>query len=136
MIGPAQVVARLLDFGLLRRFHPVVSARFAASAHPLGAIALVAVGSPAAVPFAILHGAGNGMMTIAQGTLPLILFGPAGYGLRLGWLNAPARLTQAAAPLLFGAALATYGASAIWITAVLGLMSVVALSLLRTPKAG
>lgn len=134
MIGPAQVVARLLDFGLMRQFHPIVSARIAASAHPLGAIALVVVGSPAAIPFAILHGAGNGMLTIAQGTLPLVLFGPAGYGLRLGWLNAPARLVQAAAPLVFGAALATYGASAIWMTAVIGLMSVVALSLLQVPK--
>jgi len=105
LIGPAQVAARLLDFGLMRRIHPVVSARFAASAHPLGALALVVAGSPAAVPFAILHGAGNGMMTIAQGTLPLILFGPVGYGLRLGWLNAPARILQAAEPLIFGAAL-------------------------------
>lgn len=135
LIGPSQVAARLLDLGLLRRLHPVVSAKVAAFAHPLGAVALAMVGSPAAVPFAILHGAGNGMLTIAQGTLPLVLFGPTGYGLRLGWLNAPARLVQAAAPLVFGATLATFGASAIWMTAVVGLMAMVALCRLQVPKA-
>jgi hypothetical protein len=29
---------------------------------------------------------------IARGTLPLALFGPAGYGLRTGFLSAPARI--------------------------------------------
>jgi hypothetical protein len=49
-----------------------------------------------------LHGAGNGMLTIARGTLPLALFGAAGYGLRTGILSAPARILQGGAPLLFG----------------------------------
>lgn len=107
LIGPAQVAARVLEFGLLRRFHPPASARLAAAAHPVAAVGLVAVGGPAAFAFAILHGAGNGILTIAKGTLPLALFGATGYGARLGWLNAPARVLQAAAPLIFGAALAT-----------------------------
>jgi hypothetical protein len=55
-----------------------------------------------AVPFVLLHGAGNGLLTIARGTLPLALFGPAGYGLRTGILSAPARILQGGAPLLFG----------------------------------
>lgn len=38
LIGPAQVAARMLEFGLLRRFHPLVSARAAAAAHPLAAV--------------------------------------------------------------------------------------------------
>ncbi len=41
------------------------------------------------------------MMTIARGTLPLALFGAAGYGLRTGLLAAPARILQGGAPLLF-----------------------------------
>ncbi len=36
------------------------------------------IGAPAAIPFMLLHGGGNGMLTIARGTLPLALFGPAG----------------------------------------------------------
>ncbi len=131
LIGPAQVAARFLEFGLLRRFHPLTSARLAAMAHPVAAFSLLTFGSPAAFAFAILHGAGNGILTIAKGTLPLALFGPAGYGERLGWLNAPARVAQAAAPVVFGAALAYWGVSAIWLTAVIGLLSAGALVLLR-----
>lgn len=131
LIGPAQVAARVFEFGLLRRFHPLVSARAAAAAHPVAALGLVAFGGPAAYGFALLHGAGNGILTIAKGTLPLALFGASGYGERLGWLNAPARVLQAAAPLVFGAALATWGLSAIWLTAGIGLLSTIALFLLK-----
>ena len=46
--------------------------------------------------------AATGLLTIARGTLPLALFGAAGYGLRTGILAAPARILQGGAPLLFG----------------------------------
>ena len=131
LIGPAQVAARVLEFGLLRRLHPLASARLAASAHPLAGLCLVVFGAPAAYAFAVLHGAGNGILTIAKGTLPLALFGAAGYGARIGWLNAPARVLQAAAPLIFGAALARWGVSAVWLTAGVGLAATGALFVLR-----
>jgi len=82
------------------------------------------------VPFALLHGAGNGILTIAKGTLPLALFGVRGYGARQGWLMMPARLAQAAAPFLFGVALDRWGVAALWLTVVLGLSAFVALMLL------
>jgi hypothetical protein len=47
-------------------------------------------GAPGIIAFALLHGAGNGMITIAKGTLPLALFGPQGYGRRSGLLSVPA----------------------------------------------
>ena len=131
LIGPAQVAARVLEFGFLRRFNPLSSARLAASAHPVAAVCLVTFGGPVAYLFAVMHGAGNGILTIAKGTLPLALFGTAGYGARLGWLNAPARILQAGAPLLFGAALANWGLQAIWLTAGIGALATVALFLLR-----
>lgn len=131
LIGPAQVAARVLEFSLLRRFHPLATARLASSAHPVAAFCLVVFGGPAAYAFALLHGAGNGIMTIVRGTLPLALFGSAGYGARLGWLNAPARVLQAAAPLVFGAALAAWGLNAIWLTAGAGVLATVALLILR-----
>jgi MFS family permease len=130
LIGPAQVAGRLAEFGLLRRVHPLLSARLAALAHPIGAAALLGVGAPAAMLFALLHGAGNGIMTIAKGTLPLVLFGHQGYGARQGWITMPARVTQAAAPFLFGLALQRWGAGALWLSGALGLSSVVALMLL------
>jgi MFS family permease len=102
LVGPAQVAARLIEFGLLRRMSPMISARLATGLHPIGAALLALFGPIAAIPFVLLHGAGNGMLTIARGTLPLALFGPTGYGLRTGILSAPARILQGGAPLLFG----------------------------------
>jgi MFS family permease len=127
LIGPAQVGGRLLEFGALRRVHPLLSARLAALGHPIGAVALLIVGAPAAVPFALLHGAGNGILTIAKGTLPLVLFGPQGYGARQGWLMMPARVAQAAAPWCFGLALDRWGAPALGLCAVLGGAAFIAL---------
>jgi hypothetical protein len=101
----------------------------------VGAAALMTVGSPAATPFAIVHGAGNGVMTIAVGTLPLALFGAAGYGLRQGFLMAPARLLSASAPFVFDLLLARYGTASLALTAGLGLAAFLVLTLLRTPKA-
>jgi MFS family permease len=105
LMGPAQVAARLVEFTLLKRLSPMFSARLATCLHPIGAVLLVIFGSAMAVPFVLLHGAGNGLLTIARGTLPLALFGPAGYGLRTGILSAPARILQGGAPLLFGVTL-------------------------------
>jgi MFS family permease len=102
LVGPAQVAARLAEFSLLRRASPMISARLAAGLHPVGAVLLVLFGAPAAIPFVLLHGGGNGLLTIARGTLPLTLFGPAGYGMRTGILASPGRILQGAAPLLFG----------------------------------
>ncbi len=91
LVGPAQVAGRLLEFGFLRRVHPLLAARLAALGHPVGVVMLLIAGVPAAALFAVLHGAGNGMLTIAKGTLPLVLFGAQGYGERQGWLMMPIR---------------------------------------------
>ena len=130
LVGPAQVAARLLEFWLMRRLHPLVSARVASLAHPIGAAGLITVGAPAASAFAVVHGAGNGVMTIAIGTLPLALFGAAGYGLRQGLLMAPARLFSASAPFLFDLLLVRYGTSALAVTSGLGLAAFTVLMLL------
>lgn len=131
LVGPAQVVARLLEFGLLSRLHPLLSAKLAAAAHPVGAAILMVVGAPAAAVFTVLHGAGNGILTIAKGTLPLAFFGPAGYGERQGLMMAPARVAQAFAPLLFGLLIDGVGAAALWVTSLLGVAALAALWMLR-----
>jgi MFS family permease len=127
LVGPAQVAGRLLEFGLLRRVHPLLSARIAAAAHPLGVLGFMLTGPLAATLFAGLHGAGNGILTIAKGTLPLVLFGASGYGQRQGWLMIPARCMQALAPLLFGMALMRWNSGALWLTAGLGLLALLLL---------
>ncbi len=134
LVGPAQVAARLIEYGLLHRAHPLVPARIATVLHPVGALALVLFGGPAAAVFTLLHGAGNGLLTIAKGTLPLALFGPAGYGLRTGLLSAPARVAQAGAPLLFGLLLDRAGLGVLAVSAGLGLASTAALLALQAPR--
>jgi len=135
LVGPAQVAARLVEFGALRMVHPLVSARLAALLHPVGAIILGLFGPGAITAFAVLHGAGNGLLTIAKGTVPLAIFGPAGYGLRSGILGAPARATQAASPLLFGFLMDTMGIGAVAVSAGLSLSACVALLLLKARPA-
>jgi MFS family permease len=135
LVGPAQVGARLVEFGFLRRVHPLISARIAAALHPFGAAALLLLGAPGIVWFALLHGAGNGLVTIAKGTLPLALFGPGGYGRRNGLLAAPARLAQSTAPFLFGLLLGRFGVEAVVLSAGLSLAASVALFALRPRSA-
>jgi MFS family permease len=136
LVGPAQVAARIAEFSLLRRASPMISARLAAGLHPVGAVLLVLFGAPAAIPFVLLHGGGNGLLTIARGTLPLTLFGPAGYGLRTGILAAPARILQGAAPLLFGLLLDDGGPGyALLLSGGLTSLSLLALLLIKGPDA-
>jgi len=134
LVGPAQVAGRVLEFGLLRRVHPLISARLAGITHAAGAAAFLVFGAPAATAFALLHGAGNGILTIAKGTLPLVLFGASGYGARQGWLMVPARIAQALAPWVFGLGLDRYGVAALWGSAGLCLLGWGALMALRASR--
>lgn len=135
LVGPAQVAGRLLDFGLLHRLSPLLAAKLASAAHPLGAALLLILGAPAGLAFTLLHGAGNGVLTIAKGTLPLLYFGSRGYGERQGILMLPARVAQALAPVLFGALMQRFGAGALLLTAVLGVIAWGALAALGEPPA-
>jgi MFS family permease len=135
LVGPAQVAARLVEFSVLRKASAMLSARLAVGLHPIGAAILAIVGAPAAIPFVLLHGAGNGMLTIARGTLPLALFGAEAYGLRVGLLAAPARILQGAAPLVFGLVLDREGPyAALLLSSSCMVASFLALSLLRMPS--
>jgi MFS family permease len=131
LVGPAQVCARLVEFGLFRSFHPIFSARIASVLHPIGAAFIALFGVPGILAFALLHGAGNGMITIVKGSLPLALFGPQGYGRRSGLLSAPARTLQSAAPFLFGVRLDRVGIGALGLSAGLCLAAFGSLFLLR-----
>lgn len=135
LMGPAQVAARLLEFGVLKRLHPVTSTRIALLMHPIAAGVVGLFGAPAAAAFALLHGAGNGLLTVSRGTLPLALFGPTGYGLRTGIIIAPARVTTAAAPVIFGVLMSWMGAGALMVSAAVGLAGFAALALLRVRSA-
>ncbi|MBR0645466.1 MFS transporter [Plastoroseomonas hellenica] len=131
LVGFAQVGARVIEFSVLRRLHPLLTARIAVLTHPVGAAALLLFGGTAASVFTLLHGAGNGMLTIARGTLPLALFGAAGYGRRQGLVTAPARVVQAIAPLAFGLLVDAAGPWALLLTSALGILALGGLALIR-----
>jgi len=131
LFGVSQVAGRLAEAGYLNRFHPLVAARISMSLHPLGVMLIMAFGAPFAAVFTVLHGMGTGLMTIIKGTLPLALFGPAGFGRRAGWLEAPSRVAQAAAPLAFGIGVDRLGGHVLWISAGIGLTGLSGLLWLR-----
>jgi len=131
LIGPAQVAARIIEASVLKRCHPIVSTRLACLTHPLGAIIIAVAGGGAASAFAIFHGSGNGILTIGRGTLPLAIFGPENYGYRLGLIGAPARMAQAAAPLLFGLLIDVMGSRVLIVSSALSLAALGALLLLK-----
>jgi MFS family permease len=134
LIGPAQVAARIVEASFLSRFHPLVSTRLACITHPIGAVIIGLAGGGAASVFAIFHGTGNGILTIARGTLPLSIFGPKNYAYRLGIIGAPARMAQAAAPLAFGFLIDVMGDKVLMVSSALSLSALLALLLVRKER--
>lgn len=135
LAGPAQVTSRLAEITWLRRLSPLVTARLAALGHPVAAAVLLALGPVAVMPFVLIHGLGNGLLTIVRGTLPLAIFGPAGYGARQGWIALPGRIVGALSPWLFGLAIEGWGLGALWLSAGVGLAAFALLLALRLPRA-
>jgi MFS family permease len=135
LFGPAQVFARIIEASFLSRYHPLLSTRLACLTHPIGAAILALLGGGASSAFAIFFGLGNGILTIARGTLPLAIFGPQNYGYRLGIIGAPARMAQAAAPLVFGLLIDSMGSRVLIVSSALSLSALLALFLLRQEPA-
>lgn len=101
LFGPAQVLARVVELSFGRHLHPLWIARGAVGLLVV-AFALLAIlpfSVAAAAIFAVLYGMANGLLTIARGTLPLALFGAAGYGRLVGRIGGPFLAVQALAPV-------------------------------------
>lgn len=103
MVGPSQVAGRLVEMLFGTSIDPVTTAWTSAALMPVGFVLLMIGGTTAALAglFAIAYGVSMGLSSIVRGTVPLKLFGPAGYGAMLGKLSAPGLIVKAAAPLLF-----------------------------------
>ena len=133
LLGPAQVAARLLEATLLNRLHPLSTARASMLTHPVGAGLMLAGGGAMALPFMTLHGGGQGILTVARGTVPLAVFGPQDYGYRLGLLGAPTRIAQAFSPLVFAVIIDHLGAATLWVTSAICIAAALALLAVRMP---
>jgi MFS family permease len=102
LIGPMQVLGRVLEFVFLGQVRPSRLGALTLWLLPASlAVLLLAEGaSPWIALFALLYGAGNGMMTIVRGALPAELYGREQYGAINGALATPVLLSKAAGPVL------------------------------------
>jgi MFS family permease len=99
LIGPAQVAARIGEMAGRGRHHPLWTVTASVVLVAIG-LTLLTAGFPVAALSLILYGAGNGLSSIARGTLPLAFFGPGRYGALIGRLARPHLMAQAIAPSL------------------------------------
>jgi hypothetical protein len=107
LVGPSQVGARIVEMAFGRHYHPIWTMVASVTLVAAGVILLV-VGFPILALALALYGAGNGIGSIAKGTLPLALFGPFGYASLMGKLAMPSLLAQALSPSI-GAILIEWG---------------------------
>ncbi len=122
LIGPAQLVARLVELAAGRFVHPVWT-HVASAALVAAGLALLCTGlSP--IWFALLlYGGGIGLESIARATVPLVLFGANDYARIMGKLATPSLVVQAVAPTV-GALLVTGLGSGAALRAVAGIATV------------
>jgi hypothetical protein len=111
LIGPAQVGARIVEMANEGRHHPLWTLTVA-MALVMAGLAVLTAGVPAVGVALVLYGAGNGIYSIARGTVPLALFGADRYPVLVGRLARPGLLAQALAPSLGAVALSYGGADA------------------------
>jgi hypothetical protein len=99
LIGPAQVLTRLIERLFGKAMHPIWTILLAIASMAVGLV-LLCFGATFASIAIIFYGAGAGIWSIGRGTLPLALFGSRGYPELMGFLATPALIAQALAPSL------------------------------------
>jgi hypothetical protein len=137
LFGPMQVIARLIELLFARGINPLWIARFAVGLL-LTAFALIAtlgLSVITAAVFAVMFGVANGLITIARGTVPLALFGPAGYGRIVGRIAGPSLVMQAIAPLVLALAAERFSdPAALAVVAALALSAFACFLAIRSPR--
>ncbi|WP_439816017.1 MFS transporter [Zavarzinia sp. CC-PAN008] len=132
--GVGQSAARLAEVAGGGRVNPLSLGVLAIGLQPLSFALgfLVLLWGPAGAAFCLVYGAGHGLMTIARGTMPLVLFDPSRYGAQVGRLLAPSFFVQAMGPLAYALVIEAGGAAAaLALSFVLGLLALAAALALR-----
>lgn len=119
LIGPSQVGSRLVEMAFGARYHPIWTMLAATLLIACG-IAGLLLGVPIVGLALVVYGLGNGIYSIARGTLPLTLFGPEGYAALLGRLALPALVASALSPAI-GAGLLELGGPRLALATLTGL---------------
>jgi hypothetical protein len=102
LMGPMQVLGRLVEITAGRRVPPSRVAVIAMALLPISLVIFVAAGGSITgfMLFTLLYGAGNGAMTIVRGTVPVELYGRQEFGAVNGALAAPVLAAKAFGPLV------------------------------------
>lgn len=98
-IGPSQVGARFIELVIGRKHHPLWTLLTATFAMAVATIFL-SLGILAPGVLVVVYGIGIGLSSIANGTVPLALFGQKNYARLMGRIALPSLLAQAAAPII------------------------------------
>lgn len=125
LFGPSQVGARVIEMAGRGRHHPIWTMTAATLLLVVGFCGLWLGLMPALA--VIAFGAGNGLWSIARGSLPLAIFGPDDYPRIMGRLATPILLASATGPIIGAAILGAFGAEGTLLT--LALMSLIPLAL-------
>ncbi len=107
-VGPSQVGARAIELLIGRRHNPIWTLLIATLAMA-AAISFLGVGVLAPTILMVAYGVGIGLASIANGTVPLALFGQASYARIMGRIGLPSLLAQAAAPIIGSALIQRLG---------------------------
>lgn len=111
IVGPSQVGAQLVEMLAGNRYHPIWTMAASVVLVAVSAVMLLAGFSQVMVAIA-LYGAGNGIGSVARGTVPMALFGPERYPVLMGRLALPPLIAMAISPFVGGLAFQYGGASA------------------------
>lgn len=130
VIGPAQVLARVLWFTIGRNVRPSIVGVVITTAFPASVLVLMCAGtSPAMlILFAVVYGGANGMMTILRGTIVQEVMWTEGFGAVSGLLSMPSNIAKGIAPIS-AAAIWTAGGNYVpveWTVLLVSLVSAVA----------
>jgi MFS family permease len=111
LIGPAKTAGRFFELIFGRALHPLITSFISLGLMTLGFSILLGFGATFAglMVFAVLYGMGDGIKTITMGTLPLALFGPEGFGARLGGIAFIRMSVNSSSPFLFAWITEAYG---------------------------
>lgn len=132
--GVGQSLARLGEVMSGGRVNPFDLNLAATVMLPISFVAALFSGQwlAAAILFNVFYGAGNGLLTITRGTLPLMLFDPRHYGATVGRLLAPSFFLAAIAPLAYALVIEHFGVAAVMLLSLaLGLAILAASLVLR-----
>ena len=133
IIGPAQVIARIVEIVFAKKISPLHSGFYSILLLCVGLMFLIFSGYSYyfALLFVIMYGAGQGLLAIIRGSIPLYLFGKTGYGKITGDINLYRNIVVATIPFGFALAMDIFGAlSAVFMLIIISIISLILLYIL------